>query len=98
AAFNVNFRQFAEGAEKLHGIDRDTAMLIWKRLVTAGTYAFNIAHSVSYSLLAWWCMWLKVHFPVEFYTASLMKADDEDVVRRLLTDARKHGVRYSPPD
>ena len=98
AAFNVNFKQFAEGADRIHGIDGDLAMRIWKRLVTAGTYAFNIAHSVSYSLLAWWCMWLKVYYPVEFYTASLIKADSDDVVRRLLTDARRHGVRYSPPD
>jgi DNA polymerase-3 subunit alpha len=97
AAFNVNFRQFADGAKRLHDIDEDLALRIWKRLVTAGTYAFNTAHSVSYAVLAWWCMWLKVYFPAEFYTASLMKADNENVTVRLLKDAAEHGISFLPP-
>jgi DNA polymerase-3 subunit alpha len=97
AAFNVNFRQFADGAKRLHDIDEDLALRIWKRLTTAGTYAFNTAHSVSYAMLAWWCMWLKVNYPAEFYTASLMKADDENVTVRLLKDALAHGISFLPP-
>jgi hypothetical protein len=40
AAFNVSRGNFVEGAERLHGINEDTADRIWKRLVTSGTYAF----------------------------------------------------------
>lgn len=96
AAFNEMFDMFVEGAERLHGIDAELAERIWKRLVTSGTYAFNVAHSVSYSTLAFWCMWLKVHYPVQFYTAQLRKSDKEKWPA-LLKDAERHGVKVLPP-
>lgn len=97
AAFQVSMGKFVEGAERLHGIDAETAERIWKRLVTSGTYSFVNAHAVSYSMLAWWCAWLKTHYPAEFYCASLSKADEQTAFR-LMKDAEKHGVSVSPPD
>src|SRR4029077_20058718 len=63
AAFQVSMDAFIDGAKRLHGINADVAERIWKHIVTSGTYAFNIAHSVSYSMLSWWCTYLKVHYP-----------------------------------
>lgn len=97
AAFQVSMDNFKEGAARLHGIDGETAEKIWYRLVTAGTYAFNIAHAVSYSMLAFWTAWLKAHHPVEFYAASLAKADSEEQFR-LMRDALAHGIDVRPPD
>lgn len=59
----------------------------------------NAAHCVSYSMLAYWTMWLKVHYPVAFYTACLQKYDsvDKDDQFFLLRDAVKHNVRTLPP-
>jgi len=96
AAFQQNFDLFAEGAKRLHGIDHELADQIWHRLVTAGTYAFNVAHAVSYSLLAFWTAWLKVHYPLEFYAASLQKADKEQQFR-LMQDALAHSIDIRPP-
>jgi len=98
AAFQVSMGTFVDGAARLHGIDADTAEKIWKRLVTSGTYSFVNAHSVAYSMLAWWCAWLKVHYPAEFYAASLSKASDERARFRLMRDAEKHGHVIRPPD
>jgi len=97
AAFQVSMEAFVEGAERLHGIDRELAERIWKRLVTSGTYSFVNAHSVCYAMLAWWCAWLKVHYPAEFYAASLSKAKAEDAAFRLMKDAQRHGITISPP-
>jgi len=97
AAFNEMYGMFVEGAARLHGIDEDLALKIWRKLVTSGTYAFNVAHSVSYSMLGFWCMWLKVHYPVEFYAAQLRKTDKEKWPR-LLKDAGRHGIKVLPPD
>lgn len=74
AAFQVSMGTFVDGAARLHGIDPVTAEKIWKRIVTSGTYSFVNAHSVAYSTIAWWCAWLKTHYPEEFYAASLSKA------------------------
>lgn len=97
AAFQVSMGNFQDGAERLHGISYEDSERIWKRIVTSGTYAFVYAHSVSYSMLGWWCAWLKTHCPHEFYAASLSKASDERAAFRLMKDAQKHGIQPSPP-
>jgi DNA polymerase-3 subunit alpha len=100
AAFNVMEEMFHEGAMRLHKMDRDTSTKIWRRLVTAGTYAFNAAHCVSYSTLAYWTMWFKVYHPLEFYAACLRKYDDKKARQQffLMRDALKHGIEFLPPD
>jgi DNA polymerase-3 subunit alpha len=97
AAFNVSYEAFAEGAARLHGISSETADKIWKRLVTSGTYSFNIAHSISYAMLAFWTAWLKANYPVEFYAASLQKASNADSQFRLMRDALAHSIDVKPP-
>jgi DNA polymerase-3 subunit alpha len=101
ASFNAMLDAFIDGAERLHGIDKELAVRIWKYLVTSATYSFNVAHSVSYSMLSFWNMWLKQHHPLEFYVASLRKIDGgkwKEKGPRLLRDAQKHGIKILPPD
>lgn len=98
AAFQMSYESFAEGAERLHGVPRETADVIWKRLVTSGTYSFNIAHAISYSMLAFWTAWLKAKHPLEFYAASLAKAGNKDTAFRLMRDALAHSIEVRPPD
>jgi DNA polymerase-3 subunit alpha len=97
-AFNRREEAFHEGSKRLHNMDRETSVLIWRRLATAGTYAFNAAHCVSYSMLAYWTMWLKVKHPAAFYAASLTKAvGDKDKRYDLLRDAVSRGIEFLPP-
>ena len=98
AAFQMSYDSFAEGAERLHGVPRETADLIWKRLVTSGTYSFNIAHAISYSMLAFWTAWMKARYPLEFYAASLAKAGTAEAQFRLMRDALDHSIDIKPPD
>lgn len=83
SAFNAMWGEFRDGAATV-GIDEATAREIWKRMATAGTYAFNIAHCISYSMLGLWAMWLKVHHPLEFYAAQLHKLEGNEEKRTLL--------------
>ena len=100
AAANEFWEQFRNGAVA-QGIPEKTAAATWKRIVTAGTYSFNIAHCVSYSMLGFWAMWLKVHHPLEFYAAQLQKTDDDDKQVILMRDMqdRRFGRSYQvmPP-
>jgi hypothetical protein len=57
-------------------MDEETARKIWGWCITAGSYAFNVAHSISYGMLAWWMMWFKMHHTAAFYAASLAKRGD----------------------
>jgi DNA polymerase-3 subunit alpha len=98
AAFQMSYQQFADGAARLYNVPEKTADKIWKRLVTSGTYSFNIAHSISYAMLAFWTAWLKANYPVEFYAASLAKAaSNAELSFRLMRDALAHSIDVKPP-
>lgn len=98
AAFQMNEEKFQDGAEQLHGMRRELSDKIWKKLVTSGAYAFVKAHSVSYTVIGYYTMWLKIHYPVEFYAASLSKVGtDKDKEFALMRDALTHGIEVHPP-
>ena len=99
AAFQVSMQNFIDGAKRLHGMDAQTAEEIWKHLVTSGTYAFNIAHAVSYSVISWWCAYLKTHYPVEFYAAWLSKSKPSSEPEfKLMRDSVAHGIPVRAPN
>lgn len=93
--FNRQWERFWEGAQT-NGLDEETARKIWGLCITAGSYAFNAAHCVSYGMLAWWTMWLKVYHPQVFYAASLKKMNPDKQLE-YLRDAMKHGIQILPP-
>lgn len=96
-AFNRLQSKFLEGAQA-NGVALATAGRIWKQLVTAGAYAFNAAHCVSYGMLAYWTMWLKQNHPLAFYRAALMKyKDDADKVLDILKEVTDKGIKVLPP-
>lgn len=111
AEFNRHWARFWEGAQKnAPDMSEGTARRIWGACITAGAYAFNAAHCVSYGMLAYWTMWLKQYHPAVFYAASLMKmpagkaasAAGASIGQRhveLMRDTRKYGrtLKIRPP-
>lgn len=93
--FNRQYERFRDGA-LVRGLTEAEARSIWDSCITAGSYAFNNAHTVSYGMLAWWTMWLKVYHPQVFYVASLQKYEGKQL--ELLKDASRHGIAILPPD
>jgi DNA polymerase-3 subunit alpha len=96
--------QFAWGAAQ-NGVPEEVALRIWAKCVTAGSYAFNAAHCVSYAMIGYWCMWLKVYHPHEFYAASLTHTatgvDRKKGINKpvdMIRDAIAHNVTVLPPD
>jgi DNA polymerase-3 subunit alpha len=80
--FNRQWERFWAGCQIRHpDMDEQTARGIWGLCTTAGSYAFNFAHSVSYGYLAWWTMWFKRHHPDMFYAAMLDRADKKGTGR-----------------
>ena len=93
--FNRQRGKFVENASK-HDLTPETAHEIFNYLATAGSYAFNAAHCISYGFLAYWTMWLKVHHPLAFYVGALTKYEDKRT--SLLRDLRNHGYKIYPVD
>ncbi len=98
--FNTMRAKFITGAAE-EGMEAADADKVFSMLATAGAYAFNAAHCVSYGMLAYWTMWMKVHYPVEFFTAALRKCPTDkkgkDRLQQLLRDASKRGIDIKPP-
>lgn len=98
--FNRQWEKFRDGATS-QGVPEDVAKEIWQRCITAGSYAFNNAHTVSYGMISYWTMWLKRHHPHAFYTAALRKVPDNKNGRAkrlsLLRDAIDHDIEVTPP-
>ncbi|MCU0729735.1 MAG: DNA polymerase III subunit alpha, partial [Sphingopyxis sp.] len=62
-------------------------------------YGFNKSHAAAYALLAYQTAWLKVHYPHEFYAASMSyDIDQTDKLAVFVDDARRMGVVIAGPD
>ena len=71
--------KFVEGAIK-NGIARQEAEDVFNFLKPLGSYAFNKAHAVAYSMLAYRMGYLKTHYPHEFM-AALMAGEADDLAK-----------------
>ncbi len=88
---------FVEGAKK-NGIEEDLARDIWLQTSTFGAYGFNKSHSVAYSIIGYWQMYIKQHYPQEFYYGALTVENDVDLRNLFIAEARRKGVKFLPVD
>lgn len=89
--------KFIAGAVK-SGMTEYGAQSLWDKIVGFAGYAFNKSHSVEYSVISYWSMWLKVRYPAEFFAAAMTVVDKEDKLTALVMDARRLGIEVLPPD
>ena len=89
--------EFINGAAK-RGIDSELATEVWMATSTFGAYGFNRSHSLSYSMLSFWQMYVKRHYPREFYYAALKNESDADKRNLFIGEAWRKGVRFLPID
>ncbi len=89
---------FKEGAIK-KGKDPVIAMKIFDQVEMFAEYGFNKSHSAAYALVAWWTLWLKVHYPAEFL-AAMMTADRQRTEKLVtyIAECRRLKIKVNPPD
>jgi len=95
--------KFTNGAVNLSGLPLHQATELWEAIMNFAAYSFNKSHSVEYSIISVWTMWVKVYFPQEFFAASMTTAastgnNSEDKLYGLVRDARENGIEVYPPD
>lgn len=96
-AFN-RFKSIFEVGAKKNGLSQKEIDSIWASICTFGSWAFNKSHSVSYAMISYWTMYMKVHYPAEFYTVMMANARTEGKIRKMLKDARREGFKILPVD
>ena len=88
--------QFLSGAIA-KGTNPEAAKKVFDNLVKFGKYGFNKSHACEYSLIAYWCAWMKVNHPAEFLAAHISNSDEAQTTMAV-EDARKAGIEVLMPD
>jgi DNA polymerase-3 subunit alpha len=89
--------EFVQRAWEANQVEESVARKIWDQMATFSLYGFNLAHSVSYAMLGYYCGWCRVHYPEEFFTAVLSTVD-KDAVPKFVNECKKLGFAVLPPD
>ena len=97
AEMNAQKARFLDGAVA-NGVDKRQASGIFDLVDKFAGYGFNKSHAAAYAVLSYQTAWLKTHYPVEFYAATM--AYDITNTERLavfVDDMRRMGVKCLPP-
>lgn len=95
--FNTFRDKFIPGALE-NGLTQKQADDIWEEMCSYGSWAFNKSHSVSYTVISYWTMWLKVHYPMEFYSSIMALTHAEDKKKKILKEYLREGFKILPVD
>lgn len=72
---------------------------VFDKLNAFSSYGFNKSHSAAYSLMGYWSQYLKVKYPLEFWTVSLNHAKEEEEIPNRISEIKKIGedITVNPP-
>lgn len=97
---SAEFKPFEEkwvaGAKELLG--ERLAKKLWHDWEKFADYAFSKNHACSYSMLSWWGMFLKLHYPLEYMCALLKNESKMGEITSYILEAKRMGVAILPPD
>ncbi len=90
--------RFVRGA-LANGLDEDTAHGVFDQLAGFAEFGFCKSHAAAFARTAYETMYLKAHYPAEFYCA-LLNAQPMGFYSPAVVvgDAKRHGVRILPVD
>jgi len=90
-------KQFVTGSRK-HGLDKLTAEQIWSEIVNFGAWGMNRSHTVAYSIISYWCAYMKRYHPLEYAAALMRNAKDDEQTIETLRELNSEGIGYVPFD
>ena len=93
--FKKHQGDFVEGA-KLKGVEEAVANRVFEKMVAFAGYAFNKSHAVAYSVIAFWCAYMKANYPAEFFAAHLSNSDDAQCILAM-SEAKRMGIEVDMP-
>jgi DNA polymerase-3 subunit alpha len=89
---------FVAGCERVNAIPKSKANELFDLIDKFAGYGFNKSHAAAYALVAYQTAWLKAHYPVEFYAASMcFDMAQTDKLAIFAEDMRRLEVACLPP-
>jgi error-prone DNA polymerase len=83
----------------MNDVTEGIAEKVFEQLAAFAAYGFCKGHACAYAITAYQTLWLKCHYPAEFFAALLSNQPMGYYPPRVLVaDARRHGVKILSPD
>lgn len=89
--------KFFNGA-KNNKCPKEAADKIWNIIELGAQYCFNKSHATAYGITAYVGAWIKVNYPVAFYTVILKWADENDIPAIMAEMREIPNTKISQPD
>lgn len=70
----------------------------WEAMLEFAKYSFNKSHSAVYGITGYICQWLKVHYPIEYWTVALSHSNEEKGLKFLSEIFATKGIGVEAPD
>ena len=87
---------FIVNGQKNLDTNREFVEDLWNQIESFAEYGFNKSHAYAYTYISARLLYLKAHYPLEFYTAILMCEDDHEKFKQVRIDAKAHGIEVCP--
>lgn len=81
----------ANGKKNLGCTDEEINHL-WNQIEAFAEYGFNLSHAVAYTYISAWLLYLKAHYPHEFYASILSCETLSEKIKEYKMEAKIHGV------
>lgn len=73
------------------GVSEEYAESVWDAIDKASTYLFNRSHAAAYAITGYTSQWMKVHYPIEYWSVAFKYAQTTDYPR-YIAEINKTGV------
>lgn len=71
---------------------------VWVAVMEFAKYGFNKSHSAAYAMTGYVSQYLKVHYPIEYWTVALNYANEEDTLKYLSEILQAKAISIKSPD
>jgi DNA polymerase-3 subunit alpha len=90
-------KDFIEGAVS-NNIPKDQAIYIFQLVEKFAQYGFNKSHAAAYALIAYQTAYLKTHFPLSFFSASMsMDMSNTDKLNQFYEELKRLSIKIHNP-
>jgi len=90
--------QFVVNGQKTLEWEREQVEELWKQIEAFSGYGFNLAHATCYTYISCQLLWLKAHYPLEFFAAILAFENVADKLKEYRLETEKHDITVNAID
>lgn len=96
--FSKYKEMFLINGQKILGWNLEQVTDFWNQIESFAEYGFNKSHAVAYTYISSRLLWLKAHYPTEFFAAILSCEDSANKIKEYKTEAESMGIKLNRVD